>query len=117
MQTGTQNTMNSAKNLCIQNCIDFNRTGLETIAYCLQEGGKHAEASLMRLLHDCVEICQTNVDFMIRSSTYYPQTCSLCTAICNACASACRQEEAGDEMMQECAEICRRCAHSCGQMS
>jgi hypothetical protein len=30
---------------CIRNCMDCHRVCLETIAYCLQQGGKHAEAN------------------------------------------------------------------------
>lgn len=117
MQITTQHAMNTKKNLCIQNCIDTNRTCLETIAYCLQRGGAHSNESHIRLLHDCVEICQTSADFMIRSSTFYPQICGSCEAICKATADACEQVVHGDKMMQECADICRRCAESCSQCS
>ena len=117
MQPATQHTINTEKNLCIQNCIDCSRTCLETIAYCLQQGGAHSNESHIRLLHDCVEICQTSADFMIRSSNYYPQTCGICAAICNATADACEQVVHGDKMMQECADMCRRTAESCNKCS
>ncbi len=45
MNPATQHTTNSDYNQCIQDCIDSSRTSLETIAYCLQQGGKHSEHS------------------------------------------------------------------------
>ncbi len=53
---------------CIQNCLDCYRVCLEMVTHCLQMGGRHAEASHIRLLLDCVEICRTSADFMLRGS-------------------------------------------------
>ncbi len=117
MNTATQHTTNSDYNQCIQDCIDCSRTSLETIAYCLQQGGKHSEHSHIKLLHDCVEICQTTADFMIRKSAYNPQICDICKTICNACADACEQVEPGDQMMLACVQMCRTAANTCNKMS
>lgn len=101
---------------CIQNCVDCHRICLETSAYCLQQGGKHSEASHIRLLLDCAEICQTSTDFMIRGSSLHPKTCRVCATICEACAQDC--EGMGDDaQMKRCAEVCRKCAESCRQMA
>lgn len=117
MHTGTQHTMSQDMNECIQNCLDCHRSCLETAAHCLQMGGKHADAAHINLLTDCATICATSANFMIRSSTFHPQTCGVCAAVCAACADACEQMGADDETMKQCAEICRRCAESCRQMS
>jgi hypothetical protein len=101
---------------CIQNCVDCHRICLETPAYCLQQGGKHAEASHIRLLLDCTEICHTSADFMIRGSSFHAKTCGVCATICEACARNC--EGMGDDaQMKRCAEVCRTCAESCRQMA
>lgn len=101
---------------CIQECLGCHRICLETLTYCLQKGGKHAEAKHVRLLMDCVEICQTSADFMLRGSDLHTRTCFACAEVCTACAESC--EKMGEDVqMKACAEACRRCAESCRGMS
>jgi hypothetical protein len=101
---------------CIQHCLDCHSICLETVAYCLQHGGKHAEAGHIRLLLDCAGICQTSANCMLRGSELHGRTCDVCAEVCERCARDC--EQFGDDaMMRECAERCRRCAESCPQMA
>lgn len=65
----------------------------------------------MKLMTDCIEICQTAADFMTRDSTLHARISEICAEVCNACAKAC--EEIGDDAMMYCAEMCRNCAKSC----
>ena len=91
---------------CIEHCTNCHRICLETITYCLQMGGKHAEANHIRLLQDCAEICRTSVDFMIRSSQFHGRTCGVCAEVCTACGQDCRQMAGGsDQQMIACAEM------------
>lgn len=101
---------------CIQNCSDCHRICLETVTYCLQQGGHYAEATHIRTLLDCAEICQTSANFMIRGSEFHPQTCGVCAEVCERCAESCAQM-GNDTQMQACADMCRRCAASCRQMA
>lgn len=101
---------------CIDNCLECHSICMETITYCLEKGGKHAEANHIRLLQDCAQICQTSADFMIRVSDIHPQTCGVCAEVCERCAKSCEQFE-GDAVMRRCAEMCHRCADSCRKMS
>ncbi len=89
----------------------------ETIAHCLQTGGKHAEPAHIRLLLDCAQICVTGADFMLRTSHFHREVCGVCSNICKACAEACSQMVQGDASMEQCAEACRRCAASCQKMA
>jgi hypothetical protein len=102
---------------CINECLTCHSICLETVTHCLQMGGKHAEASHIRLLLDCAEICQTSANFMLRGSELHNRTCSVCAEICARCADECERIGAGDELMMRCAEACRRCAQSCQSMS
>lgn len=103
---------------CIDNCQSCHAVCLETISHCLDVGGKHADAKHIALLQDCVQICTTSADFMLRASDYNPQVCGVCANICNACADSCESlSEASDDFMARCAEACRRCAESCRSMS
>ena len=101
---------------CIENCTECHRVCLEAVAYCLQQGGKHAEAAHVRLLLDCAEICRTSADFMIRGSELHAVTCGACAEVCRRCAEEC-ERMGDDEVMRRCAEVCRRCEESCRQMS
>jgi hypothetical protein len=101
---------------CIEDCLSCHRICVETTAYCLQKGGKHAAADHIRILLDCAQICATSADFMLRGSDLHTHTCAACAAVCEACAASCAQM-ADDEMMKRCADTCRRCAESCREMA
>lgn len=102
---------------CITNCSDCHNICVETAAHCLEMGGKHAEASHLRELLDCAQICATSADFMLRGSDLHSQTCGVCADACERCAESCERIADGDELMQRCAEFCRRCAESCRRMA
>lgn len=101
---------------CIEACTNCAAVCLETATYCLEKGGKHAEAHHIGLLQDCADICGTSARFMIRGSELHTETCRACAAVCRACAESCSTFK-GDEMMQRCAEVCRECADSCAAMA
>jgi len=101
---------------CIEVCLDCHRACTETIPYCLQQGGMHAEANHIRLMMDCAEICQTSANFMLRGSDLHVHTCAACAEVCERCADDCARM-ADDPRMAACAEECRRCAQSCRQMA
>ena len=101
---------------CIEECQSCHRVCLETVTHCLQKGGRHAESAHIRLLLDCVDICQTSASFMLRGSDLHPLTCSVCAEVCERCAQDC-ERLADDDMMKRCAEACHRCAQSCRRMA
>ena len=100
---------------CVQDCLDCFRICTETMIRCLDLGGKHSESEHLNLLMDCARICNTNAEFMLRNSTYYPQLCGLTADICDECADTCDRFD--DDFMKECASVCRRCAESCREMA
>lgn len=101
---------------CIREYLQCHSVCLETVTHCLHTGDKHAEAGHIRLLLDCVEICQTSANFMLRGSDLHTHTCGVCAEVCERCARSCEQM-GNDEQMQACAEACRRCAESCRRMA
>lgn len=101
---------------CIDNCTECHHICLETVAYCLSKGGRHAEAAHIRTLLDCAELCQTSADFMLRNSALHGRTCELCAEACERCAQSC-EAFGNDAQMKKCAEICRRCAKTCREMA
>jgi hypothetical protein len=101
---------------CIDNCDDCHSICLETITWCLEQGGEHASPDHIKLLQDCAEICQASANFMIRGSDLHSLTCDVCAQVCERCADSCEQLGGGDQM-QACADACRRCAQSCRSMA
>jgi hypothetical protein len=100
---------------CLIDCMDCYKTVTETMLICLNTGGKYAEIEQLNLLIDCAKICNTNADFILRNSNYYPQTCGITADICDECADIC--ERFDDNFMKECTRVCRRCAESCREMA
>lgn len=101
---------------CIKSCLDCYRSCFETAIYCLNQGGRHAEASHVRTLLECSEISSASASFMMLNSEYHYRTCEVCAEICEGCASAC-EKMFGDKIMQACANVCRACANLCRKMS
>jgi hypothetical protein len=101
---------------CIEECLNCHRVCVETTAHCLKKGGKHAAPEHIRTMLDCVQICATSADFMLRGSDLHIHTCAACAAVCEVCAKSCEQM-ADDDVMKRCVETCRRCAESCREMS
>jgi len=101
---------------CIRLCLDCARSCTETLAYCHEMGGDHAQPEHLRLLLDCEEICQLSAHYMLRGSEFHTQTCTVCAQVCERCAEDCRQF-LDDATMESCAEICSSCAESCLQMA
>lgn len=100
---------------CIEICQDSYRTSVETLNYCLEEGGTYADPALIRSLQECSEICRLAIDFLLRDSEFQPQICRDCAEICWRCAQNC--EELNDTRLVRCAEISRFCAEACERMA
>ncbi|MDQ3288774.1 MAG: four-helix bundle copper-binding protein [Pseudomonadota bacterium] len=104
-----------AMNECIDNCTRCHAICLETINYCLDKGGKHAEAEHITLLMGCADMCRTCADAMLLGSKAHTVTCGACAEICRRCAESC--ERMDDPEMERCACMCRQCAESCEAMA
>ena len=76
-----------------------------------QEGGAHVEPEHVKIMTDCIQICQAAADFMTRDSHLHTAVCMACMEVCEACAISCRKIG-----MNECADTCQACAISCQKM-
>ncbi len=112
---GSEVTASDEVRECLKDCLSSYQTCTETTIRCLTMGDQHAEQEHLNLLMDCARICNVNADFMLRNSTYYPQTCGLTADICDECADTCDRFD--DDFMKECASVCRRCAESCREIA
>ncbi len=116
IQTLQLHNLNDDMQQCIQNCLDCHSMCLNTLTYCLEQGGHHVEPSHIRLMMDCVESCQTSANFMLRGSDLHGHFCGACAEVCDRCAKDCASM-GDDAQMQACADMCRRCAETCRRMS
>jgi hypothetical protein len=101
---------------CIQECLNCHSICLQTVTYCLQQGGRHAEAAHVTTLLACAEICRTSADFMLLGSELHTHTCATCAEVCDRCAESC-EGFGNDQLMKVCAEACRRCAELCRRLA
>ncbi len=100
---------------CIELCWKCRHECQDTLFnHCLEEGGDHVEPEHVRLMSDCIQICQASADSMTRNSPFHAAICAACADICEACAKSC--DAIGGEKMKACADICRACAKSCRDM-
>lgn len=115
MTTDTKELPNDVKD-CITACWDC-RAHIQNVffTHCLEKGGNHVAPEHVKIMVDCMEICQTAADFMTRNSTVYASVCAACAEICYHCADSC--EEIDDEEMIACAQLCRECAEMCDDLS
>lgn len=101
---------------CIDNCQDCYRICAETLTYCLESGKRHHQAEHLKLLMDCMELCQIASNFMMRASDLHKHVCAACSAACDRCAESCESFE-DDEVLMMCSDACQRAAESCKEVS
>jgi CBS domain-containing protein len=101
---------------CIASCRQCHDVCIQTLSHCVERGERHVQPAHIRLLLDCIDICNASVSFMLRGSDLHHATCTACAEICEWCAGDC-ERLADDDQMRTCAEICRACARSCREMA
>ncbi len=83
--------------------------------HSLKVGGDHLASEHVKIMEDCIQICQATADTMVRQSPLYPDFCRVCASTCEACADSC--DDLTGEAIENCASICRACASSCGELA
>lgn len=101
---------------CLDECQSCEAICLQTLSYCMEKGGNHADPHHVALLVDCAKICETSANFLARGSTQHAQACGACADICKACEESCEQWP-DDAVMKACADACRSCYESCRKMA
>jgi hypothetical protein len=101
---------------CIDECEQCRDTCLLTVVHCLRRGGRHADVKHITMLLDCVDMCATSTNIMLRGSELHRLACETCAVVCDACAAACEAFH-HDGAMRRCAEQCRRCAEACREVA
>jgi hypothetical protein len=103
---------------CIRLCWECRDTCQDTLFnHILERGGDHIDADNIRIMTDCMQICQTAADFMRRNSPVHAIICNACANICEVCADSCESLGKEHTTIRRCAEVCRHCATACRGMS
>lgn len=102
---------------CIDNCNKCAKICLETLTYCLKQGGKHAEEKHIQSLLSCIEACKLSENYMLRQSNLHMEACKLCAKACQECLATCKAIDAKDEQMNKCIEQCNICMETCKKMA
>jgi hypothetical protein len=106
----------TAMQACMELCWECRHACQVTLyGHCLEKGGRHVEAAHVRLMADCIQICQAAADFMSRGSALHNAVCRACAEVCEACSKSCRA--IGGSEMESCADVCAHCAESCRRMA
>lgn len=83
----------------------------ETMTYCLERGGDHAETEHIRCLVDTVELCNVTANAIARESDHVEELARVCADVCG-CTAECCDEFEDDAQLKGCAEACREAAES-----
>lgn len=94
---------------CHDICLDI------LVNYCYVQGGEYTNPHHLKIMDDCIEICETTANFLRRNSEFSNEVCAPCASICYECANSCANLPSRE--MQKCAEIARQCAQSCEQLA
>ena len=100
---------------CIDTCTRTHQVALTVSGHALRHGGSENTNHVIRVLSDCVEICQTSANFMLRGSPNHKRTCGVCAEVCREVAEEC--ERFDDEPMTKMARVATECAESCEKMA
>jgi hypothetical protein len=99
-----------------RNAQDCEAICTQTIQYCLDVGGAHANASHIRLMQDCADVCAATTKVLLRGSSHHAELGAACASLCDACAASC-EKYIGDAQLKACANQCLLCAAACRQMA
>lgn len=100
---------------CIDDCTRTHQVALTVSGHALRHGGDENTNHTIRVLSDCVEICQTAANFMLRGSPNHRLVCRACAHSCREVAEECARFE--DDPMKKMAEVATACAESCEAMA
>lgn len=104
-----------AQEMCIIICNECSKACASALNYSVRTGKSEIDASFIKTLISCSEICSLNALWLARDFELHNKLCQACAYICESCAKYCDQHN-GNKIMSECTDICQRCAQSCLRM-
>jgi hypothetical protein len=104
-----------ARQDAVRNTQDCEAICVQTVQYCLEVGGAHAESAHVRHLQDCADICETTTKILLRGAAHHAELATACANLCDLCAASC-ELYLGDAQLKACANQCRLCASACRQI-
>ena len=100
---------------CIDSCTRMHQVALTAAGHALRHGNGENSNHVIRVLSDCVEMCQTAANFMLRGSPNHTRVCAVNAEICREVAKTCGEFE--DEAMRTVTKAAEECAEACESMA
>lgn len=106
-----------AKNTqCVIDCVNAHNLCLQTINYCLGQGGDYVRPDRFKAIVDCAEACIISARSILRESSLKHNFLLLCIQACTKAIQAC-EKFSGDKQMQSCRDYVNKCLESCKLIS
>jgi hypothetical protein len=106
-------SMSAEMQQCLAATVECQRICAETVTYCLQQGGRLADESLIRLLQDANDFCRMTNDLLTRRSEWHGRASAMAAEVLAQAARRCA-EFGDDAQLKTCSEACLRAA-SCAK--
>jgi hypothetical protein len=105
--------MSAEAQQCLAALVVCQQVCMETISYCLHQGGQLADEPLIRLLQDATDVCRLSSDLLLRRSAWQGRMSTLAAEVLGQCARRCL-ELGEDAQLNACSAACLRAA-SCAK--
>lgn len=99
---------------CLQACNEAATAALTCAMECLRDDSRAHMLRCISLDFEAADVCRLACASIARSDEHLSSVCSLCAAVCQACADECSKHEPAH--CQDCAKACKRCAEVCRGM-
>lgn len=109
----TGRSMSAEMQQCLAAVVESERMCMETMTYCLQQGGRMADESLIRALQDASDFCRLTTELLYRRSEWHGRASAMAAEVVGQTARRCT-EFGDDAQLKTCSEACLRAA-SCAK--
>ena len=103
--------MNATAKGCCNRCCETRAACLTTMQWCLNRGGKLADAKLCMTLVECAQLCQICADACCTGSERCLLAAAACAKACDDSARAC--DAMCEPTLSACSRGLRDCAAAC----
>jgi hypothetical protein len=101
---------------CAVDCSNAYNVSLQTLRYCLTQGGKFADPSNLNKIQDCSELCHAVSSFLLRESEMKNDILKICSKACEECNKFCEQFTE-DKQMAACGQYAKVAGESCKEVA
>ena len=101
---------------CVVDCSNAKNVGIQTLRYCLEQGGKFADPENLNKIQDCNELCNIVCSFLLRKSVMTKEMLKICQKACEDCSLFCQQFKE-DKQLEACGKYANQASESCKHLA